>query len=221
MSGLTLYGKLIGNYFFSDLLNKLKDNKLVIQHNIKNNMGLFTLIYSDLVIDDISKFQNNEKTTLDDSTKDIILKIIQEIILPKQLPFTDEELSFDKESVVFYSFVLETLRRLVSCDFDEYFVRNFEDFEDEDDMLLIRVEGHNEAVSDVIYQVLNRTVYDYIIRMKSVKQNAIQKEELETITIKKNLPEDVEKNILAFANNTVKGGRKSKKSSRKTKKRIL
>jgi hypothetical protein len=223
MPGLTLYGKIRENYFFSDLYNKLKDNILVKQHNIQHNMGIYSLIYSELVLDDISNFLNNKKNTLEDSTKDIILKIIKEIILPKPLPFNDEDLPFDRESVVFYSFVLETLRRLVGCDFDEYFVRDFDEANlepgDEEEILFMRVAGHNEVVSDVIYQVLNRTVYDYIVQMKSVKQNAIQKTEFETIAIKKNLPEDVEKNIISFANNRVMGGRKSKKSNRKTKKR--
>lgn len=220
---LTLNGKLSGSEFFSELLENLTDNKLVKEHNIKNNMGLYSLIYSDLVSQDISNFLSNKKTTLEDSTKDIILKFIQQVVLPKPLPFKDEDLPFDKESVVFYSFMLETLRRLVNCDFDEYFVRNIdtEEFGDaQDELIQLRVEGHDEVVNDVVYQVLNRAVHEYFIKMKTVKQNAMQKRELGTISIKKNIPEDVEKNILAFANKTVKGGRKSKKSNRKTKRRL-
>lgn len=221
---LTLNGKLSGSEFFNELLENLTDNKLVKEHNIKNNMGLYSLIYSELVSQDISNFLSDKKTTLDDSTKDIILKFIQQVVLPKPLPFKDEDLPFDKESVVFYSFILETLRRLVNCDFDQYFVRNIdtEEFEDtQDELIQLRVEGHDEVVNDVVYQFLNRAVHEYFIKMKTVKQNARQKRVLETISIKKNIPEDVEKNILAFANKTVKGGRKSKKSNRKTKKRRL
>ena len=99
---LTLNGKLSGSEFFSELLENLTDNKLVKEHNIKNNMGLYSLIYSDLVSQDISNFLSNKKTTLEDSTKDIILKFIQQVVLPKPLPFKDEDLPFDKESVVFY-----------------------------------------------------------------------------------------------------------------------
>ena len=140
--------------------------------------------------------------------------MIQVIILPRPLPFKDEDLPFDKESVVFYSFVLETLRRLVNCSFEDYFVELLVgDQENNLDMDFELTSGHDEVVGDVIYGVLNKTVYDYIVQMKSVKQNAIQNRELEKISIKKKIPEDIEKQISAFAN--------YKKSNRKTTKKKI
>ena len=44
-----------------------------------------------------------------------------------------------------------------------------------------------------------------------VKQNEVQKVELETISTQKNIPEDVQNIISGFAANQIKGGRKSKR----------
>ncbi len=59
--------------------------------------------------------------------------------------------------------------------------------------------------------IIAENAYISIEQMKALKQNAVQKVEIETLSTQKKLPEDVQNIISGFAANQIKGGRKSKK----------
>jgi len=82
--------------------------------------------------------------------------------------------------------------------------------QDEQQAIQEEIANQDELFSEMMH-IIAENAYISIGRLKAVKQNEVQKVELETISTQKNIPEDVQNIISGFARNEIKGGRKSKR----------
>jgi len=102
----TLEERLNENFEFSNILEKVQNNKLFEEKKIIDKMGLYNFIYGPLV-DDMKLFLNGQKNELDETTKYTVQTIFVEIYPLEYNPVTKKrerpniELSFDKDFVVF------------------------------------------------------------------------------------------------------------------------
>ena len=83
-------------------------------------------------------------------------------------------------------------------------------YEDEQEAIQDAIENQY-ALFSMMMNMIAENAYISIEQMKAVKQNAVQKVEIETLSTQKKLPEDVQNIISGFARSEIKGGRKSKK----------
>jgi len=84
------------------------------------------------------------------------------------------------------------------------------DKEDEENITENEIIDQDQLFTIMMY-IIAENAYISIEQMKAVKQNAVQKVEIETLSTQKKLPEDVQNIISGYAANQIKGGRKSKK----------
>jgi hypothetical protein len=211
---LTLEDRLIENSELSNILEKIQNNKLFEEKKIINKMGVYNFIYGPLV-DDMKLFLNGQKNELDETTKYTLHTIFVEIYPAEYNPLTKKmdrpniELPFDKDFVVFYLNVLDVMKDLLSDKTNGI-------FEYDGSMLNQDQQQEYEMFSqDLLFHrimhIIGENAYKSIERMKALKQNKVQKVEIETLSTQKKLPEDVQNIISGFATNQIKGGRKSKK----------
>jgi hypothetical protein len=206
----TLEERLNENFEFSNILEKVQNNKLFEEKKIIDKMGLYNFIYGPLV-DDMKLFLNGQKNELDETTKYTVQTIFVEIYPLEYNPITKKrerpniELSFDKDFVVFYLNVLNNMKDLLSDKTSGIF-----DKEDEENIPENEIIDQDQLFTIMMY-IIAENAYISIEQMKALKQNAVQKVEIETVSTQKKLPEDVQNIISGFARNEIKGGRKSKK----------
>ncbi len=211
---LTLEDRLNENFEFSNILEKVQNNKL-FDEKIIDKMGLYNFIYGPLVYD-MKLFLNGQKNELDETTKYTLHTIFVEIYPPKYNRVTKKmerpniELPFDKDFVVFYLNVLGVMKDLLSdktngvFDYDETLIQDEQETIEEE-------IANQDALFSKMMHIIAENAYKSIEQMKALKQNVVQKVEIETLSTQKKLPEDVQNIISGFAYNQIKGGRKSKK----------
>jgi hypothetical protein len=212
---LTLEDRLNENFEFSKILEKVQNNKLFEEKKIIDKMGLYNFIYGPLV-DDMKLFLNDQKNELDETTKYTLHTIFVEIYPPEYNPLTKKmerpniELPFDKDFVVFYLNVLNNMKDLLSDKTNGVF--EYDEMLNQDEQQAIEDEILNQdALFSEMMHIIAENAYKSIEQMKALKQNKVQKVEIETLSTQKKIPEDVQNIISGFAANQIKGGRKSKR----------
>jgi len=193
---LSLSQKIDSNTFFSNILIKIKDNTLLSQCEIKNNNDVYTFIYK-FVVDDIKLFLQNKKNDLEESTKYMIQTVLNEIFPIDQ---KIEVLPFDKDFILYYLNILNNMKGIFSEKTDGIFWGAFDEPENDDED---EEERKQSELFTIMVNILGENAYNFIEITKTHKQNAIQQTELETIFNKRNLAEDIQKNILDFSYNEI------------------
>ncbi len=215
---ITLVQKVNSNSVLSHILNEIKDNPLLAPYKITDNKGVYSFIYK-YVVDDMKLFLNNQKNELDKTTKYMLQKFFNKIhpfkfnSVTKKYERPNLELPFDKEFVVYYLNVLNDVRDMLSSTTDHIFDTGDEEQDNNDEAFYIDAEKDNQnwLFGKIVIDILGVNAYIFIEQMKALKQNAVQKVEIETLSTQKKIPEDVQNIISGFASNQIKGGRKSKK----------
>jgi len=175
---LTINEKIRENYFLSTILIKLKNRQCEEYQNL-TNLELYIIIFT-TVIEDINLVITNEKNDLNEISKKIIQMVINEVVSPRKI----EAFLFDKEFVIYYVYVLNTLKTIVDYNvmpklYDNCILNvNFE----QEDVYNI----YNNFVGNTIVYILGINVYNFI---ETLKKNTVQQNDLVTIT------KDIERNI--------------------------